>query len=97
MENFIKKRKSIKITLRFLNSNQGTKSRQYSELRMVQYLRSNYESMKIQTAIIFAQIQSYMIENIKCKYKGYFKLNLICNSGMLSECHQEHLFFAQNF
>ena len=58
--------KLIAISLESLNSNQGSKSRQYSELKMASYLCPNEEFMKIYTACFIGKTQTFMIENVKC-------------------------------
>ena len=88
------KNKTVQISLEFLNSNQGSKSRQYNELRMAPYLSPNNEYLSIKTASFMARIQTHMVENIKCNYKEKFKPNLTCNSCLISECNQQHLLYC---
>ena len=85
------KKKSINSALMYLNSNQGSKSRQYSELRMAPYLCPSKQYLNIKTASFIAKTQTHMIENIKCNFKKNYEPNLICNSCLISECTQEHL------
>ena len=87
--------KSISISLESLNSNQGSKSRQYSELKMASYLCPNEEFMNVNTACFIAKTQTFMIENVKCNFKEKYRPNLICNSCMTSECNQEHLLYCK--
>ena len=88
------KNKTVQITLRFLNSNQGSKSRQYNELKMAPYLSPNDEYIDFKTASFIAKTQTYMVENIKCNYKEKFKPNLTCKSCLISECNQKHLLYC---
>ena len=69
--------KSIAISLDFLNSNQGSKSRQYSELKMASYLCPNEEYMNVNTACFIAKTQTYMIENVKYNFREKYRPNLI--------------------
>ena len=37
----------------------------------------------------------YMIETIKTNFQVYYKPNLICNAGLISECKRSHLLNCQ--
>ena len=66
---------SIKNALFFLNSYQGSKSQQYSELKMAVYLCPNEEEMDINTAKLLAKNQTHVIKNVKANFKQQFKPN----------------------
>ena len=59
------KKKTIELALEFLNSNQGSKSRKSSELKMVKCLCPNNEDITIKIASFIALVQTHMIENVK--------------------------------
>ena len=85
------KKKSLKLALKFSNTNQGSKSTMKKELKMSPYLSANNEGISLNTAFFIAKTQTHMIENIKGNFKEYYKPNLSCNSCNKSECDQKHL------
>ena len=56
---------SFKKALNFLNSNQGSQSRKYSELKVAPCVCPNEEEMNIDTAKFLAKIRTHTIE--KCQ------------------------------
>ena len=79
------KTKTTESALRYLNSNIGSKSRKYEQLKMSNYLTSQNEDMQIETAKFIAKAQSHMIETIKTNFPEYYKPNFICNICLISE------------
>ena len=90
------KTKNREITLKYLNSITGSKSRKYTELRMSNYLCSQKEYVPVETAKFIAKILSHMVETVKYNFQEYYKPNLLCNLCLLSECNQSHLLYCQN-
>ena len=86
------KQKSIENALKFLNTTQWSKSRQYIDLKMTKFLSSNVEDIQIKTAQLLTKIQLHMVKNIKISFKEQYNPNVVCNSCLLSECNQKHLF-----
>ena len=60
--------KTIQLALAYLNSNVGSKSRKYTQLKMAPYLCPNDE-IPVETAKFLAKAQSYMIENVKINFQ----------------------------
>ena len=87
------KLKTLQIALDYLNSNIGSKSRTYSELKMSPYLSPNNE-VPIDIAKFIAKVQCYMIENVKMNFQQEHKPNFLCNSCKKSECNQSHLMYC---
>ena len=85
------KTKTTESALRYLNSNIGSKSRKYEQLKMSNYLISQNKDMQIETAKFIAKAQSHMIETIKTNFPEYYKPNFICNICLISESNQPHL------
>ena len=85
------KGKSTENALKYLNSNQGSKSQKRNSLKMAPYLTSDNNEFSLKTSCFIAKIQTHMIENIKCNFKEHYKPNLVCNSCNLNECNQKHL------
>ena len=85
------KSKSTVCALKFLNSTVASKSKKYLELKISYFLSSNCENIPVETAKFIAKTQSHMIETIKTNFQVYYKPNLICNAGLISECKQSHL------
>ena len=85
------KKKSVDLALDFLNTDQGSKSQQKSELKMSPYLSCHNEGISLEKACFIAKTQTHMIENIKNNFKELYKPNLLCNSCKISECDQKHL------
>ena len=73
------KKKSLELALNFLNTTQGSKSRQYCELKMAPYLCPSEEEIPILTAKFIAKTQTHMIEYVKSNFKDFYKPNLMCN------------------
>ena len=71
--------KTIQLALAYLNSNVGSKSRKYTQLKMSLYLCPNDE-IPVETAKFLDKTHSYMIEHVKIYFQQDHKGNLICNS-----------------
>ena len=71
------KRKTIESALRYLNLNVGSKSQEYQQLKMSNYLSSQNEDMPVETAKFIAKAQSHMIENVKTNFPEYNKPNFM--------------------
>ena len=84
------KTKAEENALKYLNKNQGSKSRQYEQLKMLEYLCPN-DVIQPEMAKFIIKVQCQMIENVKLNFKNQFKANLICEICKLMLCSQPHL------
>ena len=87
------KLKTQELSLHYLNSNIGSKSRKYHRLQMSPYLSPN-EEVPVDIAKCIAKAQGYMIENVKMNFQQQHKPNFICNSCKKNECNQSHLLYC---
>ena len=85
------KGKPTENALKYLNSNQGSKSQKRNSLQMAPYLTSDENKFALKSSSFIATFQTHMIENIKCNFKERYKPNLVYNSSNLIECNQKHL------
>ena len=82
------------IALNYLNSQVGSKSRKYKELKMSKFLCSENHDIPIETAKFIAKVQAHMVETIKINFQSNFKPNFRCDLCKMSECNQSHLLYC---
>ena len=85
---------TCKNALKHLNDNIGSKSRNYTELKMSNFLCS-HDNFSIDTVKFIAKAQCHMIENIKMNFQQDHKEDLICDSCRLKVCNQSHLLYCE--
>ena len=88
------KNKATENALIYLNTNIGSKSRNYKKLKMSYFLCPNFEEIPIETAKFIAKVQSHMVENVKTNFPGKYEPNFLCQSCKLTECNQSHLLYC---
>ena len=88
------KNKTTENALIYLNSDIGSKSKNYKELKMSSFLSSQSE-VPIETAKFIAKIQTHMVETVRMNFEGFYKPNLICKSCKISQCSQSHLLYCK--
>ena len=69
----------------YLNSDIASKSQNYKELKMSNFLSSQSE-VPIETEKFITIIQTHMVESVKMNFQGLHKPYLICQSSKINEC-----------
>ena len=85
---------TCKNALKHLNDNIGSKGRNYTELKMSNFLCS-HDNFSIDTVKFIAKAQCHMIEIIKMNFQQDHKEDLICDSCRLKVCNQSHLLYCE--
>ena len=87
------KSKTYENALHDLNTNQGSKSKKFNELKMAPYFKYQIPNEEVthEMAKFILKIQCQMVEGVKMNFKDKYKPNLICDACNKSECTQTHL------
>ena len=81
-------------SLKYLNTNIGSKSRHYTELKMSQFLCS-HDNFSRDISKFMAKTLCHMIEKVKMNFQQEYKPNFMCNTCMVKICNQSHLLYCE--